>query len=53
MKVNSFMYNKSHHGSAAYRRRLITDDRDKIDAYTHIIGLMDALQRLEDKNDNK
>lgn len=44
---------KSHHSSADYQRRLITDDRDKIDAYTHIIGLMNALQRLEDKNDNK
>ena len=47
------MYNKSHHGSADYQRRLITDDRDKIDAYTHIIGLMNALQRLENKNNDK
>ena len=44
---------KSYHGSADYQRRLITDDRDTINAYTHIIGLMDALQRLEDKNNDK
>lgn len=43
----------SYHGSPNYYRKLITDNKDKIDAYTHVIGLLSALNRLEDKDDNK